>query len=374
MANNFPSTHLIGNDIFTSYRGELDAYSQVIAANNDKLYFVPFRANKVMSFDVKNNEWNYIGDDLGHNYGKWNDGVIENGKIFCSPSQSNDILIIDTNTDTTKCIRIPTELQNQDYKYTACSSDKNGNVYFFPQLASNILKININTNEVTILKNIHCGNNWWNAVHASNELTYVLSTEDEIMKFNPNDLSFVKAKLSIDSIDVWMQYNDWIEHKDGHLYTIPLNGSKVMKVNMTTLSSTTVGNDLGNEMFKWGSSVLGKDNCIYGIPYNTGRVIRFDPLRNTITMVGEEYDGEHKWCAGCLAADGNIYAAPSCAKKVLKINIARWELLKCHIMLRCLLEQGRASALKSDGTENSCYQRLIQHLNDDVFRMVLQFL
>lgn len=104
--------------------------------------------------------------------------------------------------------------------------------------------------------------------------------------------------------------------------------------------------------------------------------MRFDPLTDTSTMFGEEYKGFYKWKGGCLAVDGNVYAAPNCsATKVLKIRIARWELLKEHIMLKWLIDQGRASAINSDDVEmgHSCYQNFIQCPND-IFCMILKFL
>ena len=39
-----------------------------IAANNGKLYFVPANASSVMTFDVKSNEFNSIGNDLGNHH------------------------------------------------------------------------------------------------------------------------------------------------------------------------------------------------------------------------------------------------------------------------------------------------------------------
>ena len=46
-------------------------------------------------------------------------------------NDSNEIHIIDTNSNTIECVRLPTELQGGALKYSACSLDKNGNVYFF---------------------------------------------------------------------------------------------------------------------------------------------------------------------------------------------------------------------------------------------------
>ena len=114
---------LIGEEI-----PERMKYSDVLSAKNDKLYLIPCNANKVLSFNVKTKEWKDIGDDFGSNPCKWWSGafVSDNNKIYCCPCYSNDILIVDTNFDTTKRIRLPKEVQNDVLKYQTCAYDNNG--------------------------------------------------------------------------------------------------------------------------------------------------------------------------------------------------------------------------------------------------------
>ena len=172
---------------------------------------------------------------------------------------------------------ITTELEDQNChsKYRTCASDGNGNVYFFPFhpfYASKVIKIDTNNNEISILQDFNCGMNWRRAIHASNGFIYEISYVNDIIKFNPTDLSFEKTKLSIDNRDNIYQYCDLVEHNDENLYALPYNATKVVKIDMRTLNSTTVGGDLGNEVWKWCSSVVGKDNCIYGIQYDAPHV------------------------------------------------------------------------------------------------------
>jgi len=44
---------------------------------------------------------------------------------------------------------------------------------------------------------------------------------------------------------------------------------------------------------KWSVSVLGADDCIYGIPYNARRVVKFNPVDKSRTEIGPE--------SGCVA-------------------------------------------------------------------------
>merc|ERR1712176_479788 len=171
MSNTFASTDLIGRqipgnesvfstrDIFCIQNKVKGKYCDVISANNGKLYFIPCGAEEVISFDVKRHQkypnlnWNRIGNrDLGNHGNKWRGAVCaENGKIYCSPYNFNDILIIDTNTDTTDRVRLPPELWSTKAKYCSCVSDGNGYVYFFPCFAPQMIKINIYTNEISFL-------------------------------------------------------------------------------------------------------------------------------------------------------------------------------------------------------------------------------
>jgi len=141
MSNTLASTDLIGEEIEGNYKQK---FSDIISANNGKLYLIPNKANHVVSFDIQTNDWNNIGNDLGYNRNKWRGSVMtNNGKIYCSPFNSDNVLIIDTNTDTTKLIRLPPILRNQTHKYNTCAHDNlYTNVFFFPFRASKIIKLN----------------------------------------------------------------------------------------------------------------------------------------------------------------------------------------------------------------------------------------
>jgi len=240
------------------------------------------------------------------------------------------------------------------------------------------------------------------------------------MKFNTHTHSFTKLKLwhttNHNNNNRLGQYRDLVPYNDNYLYALPYNGTKVVKINMTTLNSITVGDDLGYGDSKWISSIVGRDNCIYGIPCRVSRVLRFDPSNNTCTFIGWRYDGVSKWWGCCTASNGRIYAAPCNATNILKITIPRWNIVKEHIMLRWLVDHGRASSVttihsntktkknnrrldivkdrilsylvvvedcKSSaiGSNNngrniiqSCYRNFIQCSNNDIFWLILQFL
>ena len=141
------------------------------------------------------------------------------------------------------------------------------------------------------------------------------------------------------------------------------------------LLSMTVGEDLENGG-EWIVSIIAKDNCACGMPSNVTHVVQFDPSNVTLTVIGEECNGEAKWHGGCLAADGNSHTAPHCSRRVLKNAIPWWGIVKEQIVHRWLVTQERASAINL-GKEKiglSFHQNFIECFNDNIFCMILKFL
>ena len=85
---------------------------------------------------------------------------------------------------------------------------------------------------------------------------------------------------------------------------------------ISTLVETSIG---GND--KWSDSVLGADDCIYGIPYNARKVVRFNPVDESMEEIGPDLGDAHgKWKCGVLAHNGCIYCAPFESDLILKID------------------------------------------------------
>jgi hypothetical protein len=108
---------------------------------------------------------------------------------------------------------------------------------------------------------------------------------------------------------------------DNSIYYMPASARRIMRLNPDNDSLSSVGDDLGVRGWKYRGTVVGNDNCVYGIPYSaTTRIIKFDPANpDTTSTVGEEA-GERFMCGnGVLAGDGYIYAANE-SGQVLQID------------------------------------------------------
>ena len=69
-------------------------------ATNGKIYCIPFNSTQVLVIDPSNNTTSLFGSFSGS--GKWVGGVLApNGKIYCVPHESTQILVIDPSNNTT---------------------------------------------------------------------------------------------------------------------------------------------------------------------------------------------------------------------------------------------------------------------------------
>ena len=106
---------------------------------------------------------------------------------------------------------------------------------------------------------------------------------------------------------------------DGKIYGIPSFASKVLCFDPVAATATLVGDDLGSGGAKWCGGVLGNDKKIYGIPASASHVLCYDPIAATATLVGDDLGsgGGSKWNGGVLGPDGKIYGIPCDASHVL---------------------------------------------------------
>ena len=102
---------------------------------------------------------------------------------------------------------------------------------------------------------------------------------------------------------------------DGCIYFMPADAHRIMKLypnNNDAMSS--VGDDLGDDCYKYSGTVVGIDGCVYGIPIWSRRILKYDPINDIISFFGEEAGYFPFECSGngALGRDGCIYVAVRC--------------------------------------------------------------
>lgn len=266
-------------------------------------------------------------------------------------------------------------------------------------MTDRIMKLNVDTNKVTTVNNVEnggkIGNGFTNAVQASNGFIYVLSIQNYALKIHPTTYKHEKINLFVDKEtgcpNIAQHYNDLCEHKDDEcLYAVPFNANKILKLHLNSSKVTSVGENLGHGLFQYSKSIMGNDGCVYGIPLDAPQVLRYNPKNNVVQKIGSEWKQADKWWCGTLAKNGDLYCAPYCSNRVLKVCISTWWTYKDHVQLRVLLDQGRASPRQLDNNSNvdgkeeeekiqdlrsaSCYRHFMMNSDDYLFRHVLEFL
>jgi hypothetical protein len=126
----------------------------------------------------------------------------------------------------------------------------------------------------------------------------------------------------------WQWHGAALNEKGTAIYCIPSNAKEVLKVDLGTFTTSLIDIEIPEQYTdfdldltnKWYGGIRGKDNAVYGVPYKSGSVLRIDTETDTATLVGPDFgSGKWNWHGG-IEANGSIYAFPSHANSVLKID------------------------------------------------------
>ena len=112
---------------------------------------------------------------------------------------------------------------------------------------------------------------------------------------------------------------------DDCIYGIPCDARRVVKFNPVHNSLTEIGPDLGEREWKWVCGVLADNGCIYCIPSGhdgSNQILKIDSINGTVTLLDVRLPetGTGLWYSGALAIDGCIYFMPLNATHILKLN------------------------------------------------------
>lgn len=126
----------------------------------------------------------------------------------------------------------------------------------------------------------------------------------------------------------WQWHGASLNNEKTAIYSIPSNAHKVLKVDLTTHSTSFIDIHIPerykdfsfDHTNKWYGGILGDDNAVYGMPYRTCSLLRIDTETDTAAIVGPDHGCTlFNWHGG-LKMNGMIYAFPSHADRVLKID------------------------------------------------------
>ena len=294
----------------------------------------------------------------------WHGAAMNNNStaIYCVPSNAERILKIDLLGKATSYIDITPQagvaleehamlLGRTNKFYGGILGDDNA-VYGMPYAAGSVLRVDCNTDRADLIGDFGWGEyNFHGGVKAGHCIYAFPAHSDHVLKIN--------TKMACEGGDDWSRlsllpierapYDDdpvsrykWLGGSmgaDGNIYGMPSDASSVLKIDVKNDRVTTFGriesprvNEDGSpyvEKNKWQGGVLARDGFVYAIPSDAQSVLRIDtrplteceqkvPSRERVSCVGELARTKDKFQGGFAVGDV-IYAIPENADEVLRV-------------------------------------------------------
>ena len=210
-------------------------------AQDNHIYFMPYRAHRIMKLNTDNDSLSSVGDDLGYGGLKYRGTVVGNDDcVYGMPYQATHIVKFDLhNPDTTSTVG--EEAEEEFYCRNGVLSG-DGHIYA-ANGAGQVLKIDTRPTST------------------SNSYTWI---GDQITESNRG-----------------FEWGDPILGVDKCVYWPPFNANRVLKFDPETQQfPSLVGDDLGRRRFKWQGGALAYDEAIYCIPAcSSTQILVIDPFK-----------------------------------------------------------------------------------------------
>ncbi len=309
----YDGNSLYDNTDYTQVDSTLDYIAELRSHN--------FAYNKV----VPKAELITMGADLTGT-GKWTGGVLApNGKIYCAPSNADDVLVIDTLKGTAERKTMGQSFSGTTL-YASAVLAPDGKIYCIPYSATDILIIDP-TNDTAITSNMGASltgaSKWGSGVLASDGKIYCspLSSND-VLVIDPANNTAVRTAFGL-TLTGTPKYRSISRGIDNKLYCIPFTATSILVINPAngTAALSTMDASLSGAT-KWNGNALGADGKIYSIPSTSTNILIIDTTTGTATRsaMGANLTGTGKWTSATTGVDGKIYAAPNDATDILVID------------------------------------------------------
>jgi hypothetical protein len=201
---------------------------------------------------------------------------------------------------------------------------QDGNIYFSPFAATNILRLNVATGVTTNITGgaTYTANGWRGGVLGPDGNIYFTPfAATNILRLNV--ATGVTTNITGGATYTANGWSGGALGPDGNIYFMPFAATNILRLNVATGVTTNITGGATYTASGWGGAILGPDGNIYGTPYNAANILRLNVATGVTTNItgGATYTTSG-WQGQTLGQDGNIYFAPTLATNVLRFNVA----------------------------------------------------
>lgn len=227
------------------------------------LYGFSRTSNNLLKMALDTEEIDYISLDEGylreHHYG----GITtKEGLVYQPPRDTNHILVWDLKTEKTKRIYLRAESDNRDFRYCGSVLHPNGYIYFLPEMAGKVIKLDTKT-----------------------EKWAFIGKQLDGMVFD--------AKIAA----------------DGNIYGYSAYCKGILKINIQTDCTEMIHTEIAPGAF---GTKVGVNGHLYSIPGDGDHVWDFNPLTDTLKKIYTfEEPMRAKFAGGTSMRNGSICAVPA---------------------------------------------------------------
>jgi len=251
-----------------------------VLGSDGAIYGIPANADSVLKIVPSTGEVTTIGGPFPGEH-KWYGGLLgHDGNIYGMPASADCVLKIMPATGEVTTIG---SLPKGGWKWHGGVVAPNGNMYALPSNSDDVLKVVPATGEVSIIKGkLKSGRHrtdgkykYLGGVLGGDGCIYGMPGDAEtVLKINPetDELSLIGGPFLGEN-----KWQNGFLAKDGAIYGIPLRAEAVIKIVPSTGEVTTVGGPLPGKD-KWeGGVIVGGGDALYGMPLRCKSVLKIAP-------------------------------------------------------------------------------------------------
>ena len=199
-----------------------------------------------------------------------------------------------------------------------------GNIYFTPSFAANVLKLTVSTGVTTNITGgaVYTSNGWAGGVLGPDGNIYFAALP-AANTLRLNVATGVTTNITGGAVYTLNGWAGGVLGPDGNIYFAPFGAANILRLNVVTGVTTNITGGATYTQYGWIGGVLGPDGNIYFAPANALSILRLNVATGVTTNItGGATFTVSGWQGGVLGIDGNIYFTPQAATNILRLNVA----------------------------------------------------